>query len=264
MKTSLKQLPDYPSGLPVYYSLACPSAHGTERSLNRNAPCRVCGVPMVLLSDYKPLPVAEQTPIPTEFAKDPVLAKLLARQRALPAEIRVLEEQVITTKADRKRAAEFLGTMRVRQEAGVARQQEVDAAVDALEAAEIAQREAESAIDAAVAARRAIGDLILKTYDERRAAIAPQTTEAARKFVAEITPHLEAVERIAAKAEADGLRYDVMFGETSVAAHRTFTHKTGVPISVLRWFAAQHGPRKSVLDVIERFREHAKRLPEGA
>ena len=253
-----------PSGLPVYHSLACPDGHGTERSLDRQAPCRVCGVPMVLSSTYKPLPVPEQTPIQTGFANDPVLARLLTKQRALPAEIRALEDQVITSKAQRKAAAEFLGTMRVRQDAGVARQQDVDAAVDAVEAAEIAQREAESALDAAVASRRAIGDLIVKTYEERRAALAPQTTAAARKYLAEITPHLDAIDRLAAKAEADGLRFDVMFGDTSAMGHRTFTHKTGVPIAILRWFAAQHGPRKSALDVIERFREHAKRLSEGA
>jgi hypothetical protein len=252
----------------------CEGAYGAPFGIwpDEEPKCPKCGGPALPAATSKDspglrsLPVPERTPIPTEFAKDPVLAKLLARQRSLPQEIRLLEEKVTATKAQRKAAAEFLGTMRVRMDAGVARQQDVDVTVDALEEAEIAQREAESALDAAVAARRAIGDLIIKTYEDRRATLAPQTTAAARKFVAEITPHLEAIERIAAKAEVDGLRFDNMFGDTSAAAHRWHTHKTGVPINVLRFFAvpAGHGGRRSILYLITLFRKQVARLGEGA
>src|SRR5258708_2826151 len=227
----------------VFHSLVCPpcldnTGVGRFRDLDRHAPCPVCGGETVLASTFSPVPLPERTEIPSELATDPLIAKLLGQQKALPTRIRDLERQITSELKPRcTTTAQRVGTTRVRVDAGIAEQRDLDAVVDDAAEAENELHEAERTLDSLVAARRIFGDEIMKVYDERRRAFTPQISAAARAFAAEVQPHLDAIERLATQAETYGVRFDGMFGDTSVSAHRTFAYNTAVPISVLRFLS---------------------------
>lgn len=244
------------------YALRCRTCPGAPvfRDANPKAKCPTCGGETGPAAKTRPVPVGVATPTPPGLDDDPVIARLQERQRALPTEIYRLEATLKDLRARRKTAADTVAEMRVKVGAGLARQPELDRAEDAVEATDVEIATAENALDDAGSTNRALAESIVARAEQRRAAEAPRATAAARKFAADVTPHLDAIARLAADAEAQGVRFDSIFGETNVHGHRFYRNGVGVGIGILKFFSLDRRRAKSLPELIADFRELAARL----
>lgn len=221
--------------------------------------CPTCGGPS---AEEPPAKLPARTYVPASIADDPLLRKLLEREKALPLEIRTLEARLQELKANRKQATEAIGTVKVRVSVGVAKQAELDRATDSLDEIEADIRRAEDAMDVAVASQRAVVEELEARSAVLREERKKPLVEAARKYRDDINKHFDAIERLIGEADAIGADHEQIYhaGWLINGTARTHDLEATTAIGVLRHLATGRRGSKRLLDLVARFREHASRL----
>lgn len=241
--------------------LACNGCFQTFRGEKVGQPCPACGAASVLADQALPRP--EISDIPGPFQSDERLKRLLGRQWGLPAELRAIENLLTDLRSRRKAAVAALADARVRFDLKIASQRDVDEAEDSIAEYDAQIKRAEDQLDETVSVQRALNEQIDRVVAELRAQTAPDVIAAAKKFASEVLPHIEAIEKAAAKAKERGEYYKPMFERlTAAGTHSWFFNNTGTAIGTLLFLEQNCSSRATRLQALTAFAEQAARLPK--
>jgi hypothetical protein len=240
--------------------LACNSCFGTFRGREVGESCPACKAPSVPADQALPRP--EVSDVPAAFQEDERLKRLLGRQWGLPAELRAIENLLTDLRARKKAAIAALADTRVRFDLKIASQRKLDDAEDAIAEYDGQIKRAEDKLDETVSVQRALNEQVTRIVAELREARAPEVISAAKAFAKEVLPHIQAIERAAAKAKERGEYYGSIFEYLTGVGHSAYRNGTGIAIGTLLFLEQNCSSRATRLQALTAFAEQAARLPK--